>query len=357
MADAYDFSALARADLKTLTPYTVPNSAVKVRLADNENPYDFPDEVRDKIFESARKAEFNRYPDTDAVRLREKLAEYMGVAKENVMTGNGSDELILSVMLAFGVGAAFAVATPTFSMYGIHGQVAGAREISVPRREDYSLDVAALLETAAAPEVKLIIICNPNSPTGNLTPVETIEKILAKSNAVVVVDEAYGEFSGATARPLLDRYPNLVILRTFSKAFSLAGLRVGYLLARGAVMTELQKVKPPYNLNTFSQTAAITVLEHLHLFQTRVKAILVQRERLLEGMVSIPGIQTYPTAANFVLFRTDLPANQVYDSLLEQGIKIRYLGDPVLSGCLRVTVGTEKENTFFLGALRGIVGG
>ena len=351
-----DLTALTRPELQSLIPYNVPVATARVRLADNENPYDFPEEVREEIFAAAHKSEFNRYPDPNADRLREKLAEYMDVKPENITAGNGSDELIMSAMLAFGAGAAFAVATPTFSMYGIHGQVAGAREIEVPRQADFSLDVPKLLSVAADPTVKLIVLCNPNSPTGNLTPQETIEKILAQSNAVVVVDEAYGEFSGTTVSPLLTKYPNLVILRTFSKAFSLAGLRAGYLLATGTVMRELLKVKPPYNLNTFSQIAALKVLEHRHLFQTRVKAILIQREKLLEGMAAIPGIEVYPTVTNFILFRAKLPALQVYNALIERGIQIRYLDDPALAGCLRVTVGTEKENAYFLGALKEITG-
>ena len=349
-----DLSALTRADLKTLAPYIVPADFAKIRLADNENPYDFPDEVRDKIYQAIGKAEFNRYPDTNAEQLREKLAVYAGVSKENIMVGNGSDELILSSFLAFGVGASFIVTTPTFSMYGIHGRVAGAREIVIPRQPDFSLDVSRLISAAASPDVKLMFLCNPNSPTGNITPTEVIEEILANSNAVVVVDEAYSEFSGTSVSSLLGRYPNLVILRTFSKALSLAGLRVGYLLATDPLIQELYKVKPPYNLNSFSQAAAITVLENLHLFQTRVKAILIQREKLAYGLSQIPGTKVYPTVTNFILFHPGLPSKLVYDGLVEREIQIRIPGDPALAGCLRVTVGTEKENNIFLAALKEI---
>jgi histidinol-phosphate aminotransferase len=340
-----------------MVPYEAPMNPTAIRLADNENPYDFPDDVREKIDRMVNKEMFNRYPDTNAEVLRDKLALYIGVKKENVMVGNGSDELILALMLAFGVGAAFAVATPTFSMYSIHGQVVGAREIKVPRLPDYSLDVPVMLKQTADPAVKMLILCNPNSPTGNETPEEVIQKILEQSNAVVVVDEAYAEFRGASAADLIARYPNLVILRTFSKALSLAGLRVGYLLASGRVMEELKKVKPPYNLNTFSQIAAITVLEHQPIFQTRVKAILIQREKLQNSMNAISGVQTFPTVANFILFRTAKPSRQVYEELVARGIWIRMLEDPALANCLRVTVGTEKENTLFLTALREIMEG
>jgi histidinol-phosphate aminotransferase len=240
-------------------------------------------------------------------------------------------------------------------MYGLHGRVALSREIKVPRLEDFSVDVKSLIRMSAGPEVKIVVICNPNSPTGNATPLDKIEEILANTNAVVVVDEAYGEFGGESSIPLLSRYSNLVVLRTFSKALSMAGMRVGYLIAGGPVVTELLKVKPPYNVNTFSQIAAMAVLDYLPLFQDRVKKIVAERERLFSEMARLPGIEVFPTETNFILFRTTLPSKKVYESLLEHGILIRYLEDPALTRCLRVTVGTERENETFLEALSNIV--
>jgi len=351
----FDINTLVREDLKTLIPYDPPAHPGAIKLADNENPYDFPDELKNQIFRNIVSMDYNRYPDTNAVKLREKLAAYSGVDPKNIMVGNGSDELILTVMLAFGTGAAFAVANPTFSMYGLHGCVAFSREIKVPRLEDFSIDVKALIRAAASPDVKIVVICNPNSPTGNATPLDKIEEILANTNAVVVVDEAYGEFGGESSIPLLNNYPNLVILRTFSKALSMAGMRVGYLLASDPVMNELLKVKPPYNVNSFSQTAARVVLENLPLIQDRVKKILAERERLSFEMARLPGIEVFPTETNFILFRTILSSKKVYDGLLERGVLIRYLEDPALTRCLRVTVGTERENEAFLNALGDIV--
>lgn len=357
MESVYKLNTLFREDLKDLAPYQAPVYQGVIKLADNENPYDFPPEVKEQIFQSIAARDFNRYPDSEAGKLRAKLAAYCGAAPEQVMVGNGSDELILTVMLAFGAGAAFAAATPTFSMYGIHGRVAGATEIKVPRQADYSLDVPSLIEAAARPEVKIVVICNPNSPTGNAAPLAEIEAVLAQANAVVVVDEAYGEFGGASSIPLLARYPNLVVLRTFSKALSLAGMRVGYLLADGVVMKELRKVKPPYNVNTFSQAAASAVLDNLPLFRERVKRILEERERLFARMAELPGIEVFPTETNFILFRTGLPAEEIYNGLLARGVLVRCLNDPALHGCLRVTVGAREENEMFLNALAGIVQG
>jgi len=356
MKAVFEVSALGREDLKTLVPYNAPACSGVIKLADNENPYDFPPEVKAQIFQEIASRDFNRYPDTNASRLREKLAAYTGVQPENIMVGNGSDELILTIMLAFGTGAAFAVATPTFSMYGLHGRVAFSKEIKVPRLEDFSIDIEALVNVAARPEVKVIVICNPNSPTGNADPRNDIETVLANVDKIVVVDEAYGEFGGESCIPLLDKYPNLIVLRTFSKAFSMAGMRVGYLLAGRPVIAELLKVKPPYNVNSFSQIAAEKVLDNLPIFQQTVKKILAERDRLFVEMSSLPGLVVFPTQTNFILFRTAQPAKKVYGGLLENGILIRYLEDPALPRCLRVTVGTEQENRAFFEALGKIVG-
>ncbi|OPY57333.1 MAG: Histidinol-phosphate aminotransferase 2 [Pelotomaculum sp. PtaU1.Bin035] len=348
-------AGLAREDLKDLIPYDAPVYPGVIKLADNENPYDFPPEVMAQIFEEITSQDFNRYPNANAVKLLEKLAGYTGFDMENIMVGNGSDELILMIMLAFSAGAAFAVATPTFSMYGLHGRVASSKELKVPRLDDFSIDVKALITAASRPEVKVVVICNPNSPTGNATALDDIEEILANANSIVVVDEAYGEFGGESCIPLLSRYPNLIILRTFSKAFSMAGMRVGYLLAGNSVMAELLKVKPPYNVNSFSQAAACAVLENLPLFRETIKAILAGRKQLISKMSMLPGVEIFPTQTNFILFRTALPSKKVYDGLLERGVLIRYLEDPALPRCLRVTVGSGWENKVFLEALGGIL--
>lgn len=352
----FDMASLVRDDLKTLAPYDAPFYPDVIKLDANENPYEFPPEVLRKIYEEISSGDINRYPDARAERLRGRLAEYTGVNPENIMVGNGSDELILNIMLTFGTGAEFVVTTPTFSMYEAHGRVASARKAEAPRREDFSVDMEALKETAGHPGVKVIIICTPNNPTGNATPPGEIEDLLANTKSIVVVDEAYGEFGGESCIPLLDRYPNLIVLKTFSKAFGLAGLRVGYLLAHRSAIDELLRVKQPYNLNTFSQTAARVVLENLFPFRERIKKILEERDRLFSELSALPGIDVFPTQANFILFRTPMPAKKVYEGLLESGILIRNLDGPALNGCLRVTVGTSEENGLFIEKLAEILG-
>lgn len=357
----FDPSVLVRADLRGLVPYDARVPPHVVKLDANENTHDFPPAVLDGIWqEVTREVEkgqaFNRYPDAMADVLRDKLADLWRVDPACIMAGNGSDELILNLMLTFGSGGRVIITTPTFSMYGVHARVAGAAVQEVPRRDNFSLDEESLLREAASPEVKVIVICNPNNPTGNAVLPERVAAVLENSRAVVVADEAYGEFGGESCIPLLGRYPNLVVLRTFSKAYSLAGLRVGYLLASARIIEQLMKVKQPYNLNAFSQVAARVVLEHLPVFRARVEEILRDRAALYERLASLPGVEVFPTEANFILFRTFMPAEQVYKGLLEGGVLVRNVSGPLLPDCLRVTVGRSDENRFFLGHLERVLG-
>lgn len=355
MNTAFNLSSLAREDLKDMVPYDAPCYPDVIKLDANENPYGFSPEVLVQIFREIGPVELCRYPDAAAVKLRKSLSDYISVRQENIMVGNGSDELILNLMLAFAPGAKFAVATPTFSMYGVHGRIASGAMLEVPRLDDFSIDAGGLISAASKPEVKIVIICSPNSPTGNAALPGEIEEVLKKANAIVVVDEAYNEFGGESCVPLLDSYDNLVILRTFSKAFGMAGLRVGYLLASDQVIKELLKVKQPYNLNVFSQAAACLVMDSLPLFMERVENILLEREKLFGDLSEIPGVKAYPTQANFIMFQTALPADKIYSELLGQGVLIRNVEGPRLPRCLRVSVGTAEENRVFIEKLRGII--
>ncbi|WP_421071137.1 histidinol-phosphate transaminase [Pelotomaculum propionicicum] len=355
MNTAFSLTALAREDLQGMVPYDAPYYPDVIKLDANENPYGFPPEVLVQIFREVGSGDLSRYPDAAAVELRKSLSDYISVRPENIMVGNGSDELILNLMLSFGTGAKFAVATPTFSMYGVHGRIASSAMHEVQRLDDFRIDADGLISATSKPDVKIIVITSPNSPTGNASEPGEIEKILKKANAIVVVDEAYNEFGGESCVPLLDSYANLVILRTFSKAFGMAGLRVGYLLANTPVINELLKVKQPYNLNVFSQAAASLVMRNRPHFLERIKKILQEREKLYWELSQIPGVKPYPTQANFIMFRTALPAARIYNGLLERGVLIRNVEGPLLPGCLRVSVGTAEENEIFIEKLKGII--
>ncbi|KUK83008.1 MAG: Histidinol dehydrogenase, partial [Pelotomaculum thermopropionicum] len=355
MNTLFDAAKLAREDLRALNPYSASCFPDLIKLDANENPYEFPPEIIKIINKELGTMDLSRYPDAMAQRLRESIAGYTGAGPENIMVGNGSDELILNIILTFAAGERFVVTTPTFVMYQIHGRIAAAEVVEVPRRDDFSIDVNSLKRVASGTGIKLVFICTPNNPTGNAVAREEIEEVIRNTNAIVVVDEAYGEFGGESCVPLLKRYPNLIVLRTFSKAFGMAGLRVGYLLSGRPVIKELLKVKQPFNLNAFSQVAARLVLENQAPFKKRIALILQQRDRLFQELSSLRGVEAFPSQANFILFRTSRPAEEIYFGLRERGVLVRNLNSPALSRCLRVTVGTPEENGIFIEKLGEIL--
>lgn len=355
MSDFFAPEVLLRPDLRGLTPYDAPVLAHVVKLDANENPYDFPAPVREEILSLLRNDQLNRYPDPQAGELRRALSVYTGWPPEGIMAGNGADELILNLLLAFG--GRTLIATPTFSMYRIHAVIAGAEPVAVPRQADFSLDLEAITAAAEQPQTRLVFICSPNNPTGNVTAAAEVETVLRSTRALVVVDEAYQEFCEESCLPLLDRHPNLVVLRTLSKAFGLAGLRVGYLLADPAVIRLLQRVKQPFNLNRFSQLAARAALARREEFREPIRRIREERERLQTALAALPGVTVFPSRANFLLFRTPLSADAVYRGLVAEGVLIRNMHGPGLEDCLRVTVGRENENRFFLEKLKLVLGG
>ncbi len=353
----FDLKDVFRQDIKNLLAYNFqPFRDGLIKLDANENPFAFPFALQEKIYQQLRADSFTRYPDDLAGELREKISRHTGVSIEGIMVGNGSDELILNLCLAVGSGAQVVIATPTFSMYRINSQIAGAVPVEVPRRQPgFTLDHKALVRAAGDKKTKLIFLCSPNNPTGNAIPREEIAAILEESRALVVVDEAYIDFGGQTCLPLLKKYPHLVILRTFSKAFGLAGLRVGYLLGAPEVVGELYRVKQPFNLNTFSQVAACVALAHQGEFAKMIEAIVRDRDKLSQELASLPGVTVFPSEANFILFRTRLPAGMVFQRLLQEGVLIRNLHGPHLEECLRVTVGREEENRFFMEKMKKIL--
>lgn len=354
---AFSIRNILRRDLAGLVPYDarVPKD-YKVKLDANESPFDFPPLLREEIYRRLQERSLNRYPDPLAEELREVLARHTGVPAEGIIAGNGSDELILNLALTFGTGGRVVIAAPTFSMYRVHSLIAGAEPVEVPRLQPgFALDLDSLKQAAAGERTRLLFLCSPNNPTGNSVPVEEVAAILEESRALVVVDEAYIEFGGETCLPLLKKYANLVILRTFSKAFGLAGLRIGYLLGDPAVVREILRVKQPFNLSTFAQVAACTALAHREEFTRVIGRIVKAREELVKELASLPGVTVFPSRANFLLFRTPLPADFVFGRLLEEGVLIRNLHGPGLEGCLRVTVGREEENEIFLEKMRAVL--
>jgi len=347
-----------RPELTTLVPYDAKDVRAEVMIASNENSHNLPGEVLEKLAERVRHdISFNRYPDPLAGHLRGLIAEANGLEPRNVLVGNGGDELILDLLLAWGgPGRTLIDCPPTFSMYGIDAQMTGTTLARIPRLADFEVDGQAVLARLGGGDVDMIVISHPNNPTGTLTPETLLIDILNTTDALVLVDEAYFEFSRHTMRPHMERHPNLVILRTFSKAFSLAGLRAGYLLAHEDVITELTKVRQPYSVNVFTQVAASLVFRERMVFEAGVRETMRTRDTLLHGLSSMADVTVFPSEANFVLFRVAHASAVWRDLLHNHSVLVRDFSRTAgLEDCLRVTVGTDEEISRFLAALDEIL--
>lgn len=341
---------LIRENIRDLVPYEPHLYSDVIKLDANENPYPFPLEVMREIFSRAAGDIFTRYPDPGGQGVKKKIASLVETDETNIVLGNGSDELILLIMQTFGgPGTKAIIPVPTFSMYKIHAQISETTPVEVPRDDNFNLNMKDLLHEVRKPETRITFIATPNNPTGNDVSLAQIEELLEAADSLVVVDEAYIDFGGDTALPLLKKHPNLVVLRTLSKV-GLAGLRMGYLVAGNAVTRELLKVKQPYNVNAFSQLAATVMLEYWPLFKKQIEEIISERERLQTELAKMKDIRVFPSRANFILFQVAGEAAKCHRYLLENGILVRYgLGKTHgLDQCLRVTVGTREENNLFL---------
>lgn len=339
-----------RPELEGLVPYDAKDVRAEVILASNENPANLPAEIIARLSERLSSFKFNRYPDPTALELRRLIADANGLDPENVLVGNGGDELIFNLLLAWGgPGRKILDLPPTFSMYAIDAASTGTEVVRVSRNADFSVDTAAVIERVKQGDIDIVVVANPNNPTGGLTDESFLIDLLSATDAIVMVDEAYFEFSRHTMRPHMQRHPNLVILRTFSKAFSLAGLRVGYLLGQVDVVRELMKVRQPYSVDAFSQWVASTVFRERMSFEQQISDIVRGRDRIMHGLSIIHGIEVFPSEANFVLFRVEHASALWRDLLHNHSVLIRdFSRSPGLDNCLRVTVGTADENERFL---------
>lgn len=347
-----------RADLAELSPYDAKEPSVDINLSANENPENLPHEVISTIASRLPEFAFNRYPDPMASKLREMIAGANGLDASNVLVGNGGDELIFDLLLAWGgPGRTLMNFPPTFAMYAIDAQVTGTAVFDVPRAaKDFAVDEAAALERLGRGDIDLVFISHPNNPTGNLQPETFLIDVLNATDALVLVDEAYFEFSRHTMRPHMERHRNLVILRTFSKAFSLAGMRVGYLLAHEDVVSELTKVRQPYSVDRFSQWVSALVFRERVVFEGQIREIIRQRDVVAHGLGQLRDVEVFHSEANFVLFRVPQAASVWRDLLHGSGILVRdFSRTPGLEDCLRVSIGSPEENRAFLAAMESIV--
>jgi len=350
-----------RDSLRELKPYDPHEVPYKIKLNANENPYGLPEEIIEEILRKAKNLEYSRYPNANSEKLSEIVSSFWGLTRDNIVIGNGSDELIDYLIKAFSEKERRIITTaPSFAMYKIYSIINGANFIQIPlSQSNFSLNEDKVLEEAKKEDSSIVFIAYPNAPTGNYFAEDKIMKIIEESGCLVVVDEAYYEFGEKTFLPLISQYDNLVILRTFSKSYSLASLRVGYLLSNPEIINEVRKVKSPFNVNTFSQLAAQVVFENKEILKDSIKKIVEEREKLIKRISEFPPFKAHPSQTNFVLVETGSKESTdlVYNSLLEQGILVQTVSDSVFSGTryfLRITVGNKEENDILLKGLENV---
>ena len=343
-----------RPGLREVPPYRAPQIDVPVRLNTNECPYALPEGFLDDAAAALRTIAFNRYPDRDAVELREAIGAYVGQSGERVWPANGSNEIIQQVLLAYGgPGRRCVLFTPT---YVLHAHLAWMTHTEVERVETPEPFAIADDQIRAAKDAgaEIAFVCSPNNPTGNVQRPEVVEDLARSTDALVIVDEAYVEFGGASAAGLVESQPNVVVVRTFSKAFALAAARIGYCVASPEVIDDLQRVRLPYHLSAQSQAVGLAALGHADEALRILDAIRTERDRMFEALSAMPGVAAYPSEANFVLFRPSRPHDEVWRGLLDRGVLVRDMSAAV-PGCLRVSAGTPEETDRFLTALEEVV--
>lgn len=345
-----------KAEVRAISAYTLAPLDAPVKINQNENPFGMPPSIKEEVMRRAMNADWARYPDFVPMELLRRLAAYTGWREDGIMAGNGSNEMIQSVVNAtIEKGKVVVLPEPTFSVYRQVITVAGGEVVTVPLTPEFQFDIPAIIGASIEERVAMTIICSPNNPTGSTIARDQLIDLLEKTTGLVVVDQAYLEIGGEDFTPLLSSYANLVILRTFSKAMAMGGLRVGYCLASPMLISEFNKAKMPYSLNIFSMIAAEVTLEQRETLQPLVVAMADERDRLLFELAQIPGLWPIPSAANFFIAETSIPPARLFADLHQRGFLIRDISKaPLLSNYVRISVGTPEENTALITALRDI---
>ncbi len=329
--------------------YETADAVYDIYLYANENPINLFITLTDDEKDELVFLDYNRYPDSDCKELKAAYADYAGVLPENITVGNGSDELIRVIGDVFLENGEYVIShEPTFSMYARCAEVARGNYYGVqPRDDSLKANADDIIEKANELSAKLIFICNPNNPTGELWDESDIIKIIENTDSIVVLDEAYGEFAGINNSDLALSYDNVIVLKTLSKAFAMAGMRVGFAVACKEISDVLNMAVDTYNVNTFSQYAAKLMLSRKDKMRIIAKDLASEAKRLGEELGKFEGVTVYPTVTNFVLIRTE-KHKEIYDKLKENGILIRGYSKGILSDCLRISAGTRSENDSFL---------
>lgn len=346
---------IIRPEISSLAAYHVPDAAGLLKLDAMENPYLLPAEMQQALAQHLAQVALNRYPVPLYSSLKQLIAEKLGVpADREIVLGNGSDELIAMISVACAKpGAKVLAPVPGFVMYAMSAKFAGLEFVGVPLQADLTLDTAAMLAAIRTHRPAITYLAYPNNPTGTLYDADDIVAIAhaVGDSGVVVVDEAYQPFAPSSFMPRLAEFDNLVVMRTVSK-LGLAGIRLGYMAGNNALMHEFEKVRPPYNINVLTQAAAEFVLQRVEVLDAQAAELREQRSQLAIALSALPGVQVFPSDANFLLIRV-ANAEQVFAKLLDHKILVKNVGKmhSLLENCLRITVSTQEENALFKAAL------
>ena len=345
-----------RGDLSELTGYHSPQVEVSVRLNTNESPYPPPEGFIDAFQEAVAATAFNRYPDRSAAELRSALARFLGRPPDRIFCANGSNEVLQTLLLAYGgPGRRAAVFEPSYVLHAHIANITGTGVVTGERGANFALDAADAAAFVADEAPEVVFLTTPNNPTGTVEPRATVEALLEAAPGLVVVDEAYADFAPWSAIELVAAGTPLVVVRTYSKVWSMAAFRLGFCVAPPEVVADLEKVVLPYHLSVPTQVAGTVALRFVDEMRARVEAIVAERERLTAALGDLDGVEAYPSGANFVLFRTR-DGHQVWQGLLDKDVLVRDFSRwPRLDDCLRVTVGRPEENDAFLTALKEVL--
>jgi histidinol-phosphate aminotransferase len=346
-----------RDDVALMEGYHSPQLDVAVRLNTNEAPGPPPAAFGERLAEALAEIEWHRYPDRSYRALRTAIAGLHGVAPEQVFAANGSNEVLQTLCLTFGgPGRTAAVFEPTYALHSHIARITGTGVAVGERGADFSLDVDEVRSLLADVRPEITFLCSPNNPTGMLEPDEVVRAVVDEAPGLVVVDEAYGQFAPRSALDLVDGERPLVVTRTFSKTWSMAAARLGYLVGPAWLVEQLDKVVLPYHLDAFKQVAGTVALSFVDEMHERVSRLVEERGRVVAALGELP-VDVWPSSANFVLFRPrDVAGDEVWKRLVERSVLVRNCASwPRLDGCLRVTIGTPDEDGAFLAALREVL--
>lgn len=343
---------LINKEIRELAPYHLTPENQRIKLNQNENPFDWPLEIKQKITKRCVDRVWSRYPEFIPQKLNAILAEYTGVSSDMIISGNGSNEILLTLCLALtNIHRPVIVFQPTFTVYKLLLKGLGRKLQLMNLNNDFSYDVKGILSLPQELKQSVLIVCSPNNPTGNSLSENELHEILNGFEGFIILDQAYIEFGGFNAISLLKDYPNLIITRTFSKALGGAGIRLGYLLGTPEIVAQINKIKLPYNINFFTEYIASEFLAHKDLIKKNIALILNQRDIVFDFLKTLPFQNVYPSDTNFLLIRTE-DKEALFSYLKKNDVLIRDVSAyPMLKNCLRISIGTEEENNVLMKTL------